>query len=178
MVFLTVLLIIGLSIIGAFFCIALIGGPPWSKKTEGASIKIGRNYLTVPHAALGFMVLVLGLLWLIVWIYLSTVYGSHFYSGSLGRAIHFSMQPVLATLLILTGITILKNWRRWRGLYLFCVTWLAINVVAALLVGRPRNEMDLVFSYILPIIALGLVGGVVFLFYIFLRVLRISGQNL
>lgn len=174
MILLIVFLAVGVLFLGAVFCITLIGGLPWSNRSEGAPIQVGNRRLSMGQLSLGLMLMTWGVVWLMAWLYLVTEYDGVIFNRLDARAIHYAMQLPLSFIFLGAGVAVLREWRRWRGAYLTCVALLGLSVFSALTIEPTPDPTKQLFRYILPMAALVAIGGIRLFLYIVGRVVHLT----
>lgn len=177
MILLILFAIVGLILLGGIFCIALVGGTPWSNGNERKMVAFGDRKLTVSQASLGLILIISGVFWLVTWFYLLIAYGADIYGQWDARAVHYFFQMPISLVLLFSGIAILRQWKRWRGAYLISVALLFLSLANSLSLVPTDDPIKAIFRYILPAITLAIVGGVALFVYIIIRVLRLESLN-
>lgn len=159
MTFLYGLLIFNMLVLGANFCFLLIGGYPFRRGKEHAPVHFGHKTFSVELFAVGISVSVLGLSWLVAWVYFLVQGWDSFVAQFNFLLLHVVLQFLSAVALMVAGIAIFRKWRRFKGIFLTSMATLIGSIFLALLVYGPTGHGESVFMYLFGVWTL-VVGGV------------------
>lgn len=159
MYFLMGLMIVTMLVVGANFCVLLIGGHPFRQAKESAPIGIGNKSYSVERFAIGVSTSVFGISWIVAWAYFLSTGWSAFSSNFGFLFWHVLLQFLAALGLLLSGIGIFKKWKRSTGLFLGSMGLLVFSVGVAIAIYGPSGHGEPVFMYLFGMWTM-VVGGV------------------
>lgn len=163
--------------LGAIFCFTLVGAPPWRPhQREQAPVSIGGKRLPVSRVALGLLLLVFGGLWMVSGAYLFAAYGRTFERFN---AHYFQLLGAfpIGLFLILSGIAVLRRWRRWRAAYVTSVALLGFTVLGSFGFPPMTDPGSQIFQHVLPLTSFAVVGGIAMFIHLAERSFEIENRR-
>jgi hypothetical protein len=130
------------------FCFLLIGGTPFHKGAEGASVTVGKRAYTVERFVVAVSTSVFGIVWLAAWIYFLVSGWNSFIAQFSSLIVHVVLQLVVALALVIAGLGIFRQWKRSKGVFLISMVLLVGSVGLAIVVYGPRGHGDPIFMYL------------------------------
>lgn len=158
MYFLTGLLIFTILIIGSNFCFLLIGGTPFDEGPEFAPVKVGKRTYSVQKFAVAVSTSVFGVSWLLAWVYFLIAGWTSFALQFNSLLLHVGLQLVAGIALVISGVSIFRQWKRSKGLFLTSMAILVGSTGTAIIVYGPRGHGEPMFMYLIGIWTL-VMGG-------------------
>lgn len=156
--FLIGLIIFNVLVLGANFCFLLIGGTPWHKGEESASVHLGKRTFTVERFSIGVTTSVLGISWLAAWVYFMIVGWDSFLTKFDTLIFHVALQFLASIGLIISGVATFRQWKLSKGIFLSSMGLLTGSIFIAIAIYGPRGHGNPVFMYLIGAWTL-IVGG-------------------
>lgn len=149
MYFLSALFIIASLIIGVSFCILLITGTPFRSGKEFELIRSGHKAYTVERFTVGISTSVLGISWLIAWIYVLSQPWAPFKIEFEALSLAILTQLVASVGLLVAGVGIFRRWRKRKGIYLTSLVLMISSILISSLIYVPSQSprSDLIYFF-------------------------------
>jgi hypothetical protein len=133
------LIIFNMLVLGINFCFLLIGGP-WQKGENFQNVKVAKKVYTIERFTVGVSISILGLSYLVVWLYFMFAAAESF-SFLLNRHfVHILLQLIASLTMIIAGVGIFRQWRRNKAIFLTSVTILMLSTIFALSFYGPSGH--------------------------------------
>lgn len=159
MYFLIALFFLSTLIIGANFCVLLIGGLPFRGGKEFAPLKIGDRIYSVERLSVGVSTIVFGVSWLIAWFGFIAISWDSFILQFSTVIFHVVLQLAASLGLIIAGVGIFKQWQNSKGLFLLSMVTMVGSIGVAILLHGPSGHGEPNLMYLFGIWTI-VVGGV------------------
>lgn len=165
--YLATLLTFMIIIVFINFVFLLVGSrSKMRKQTEEVLIRIGSSSYSLEKFVIGVSTSVFGIVWFFAWMYFLSNNWNSFWSQRSWLSLHVALQLLTSIILFFSGVSVFREWKGSRGLFLFGMLLLIGSVAIALLIYSSHASEGQLYMYLLAGLTLVLFAFLILAFRI------------